>query len=146
MTAIYREFVLSSESVASALWAFLRCNWRALAGTEKPLTIVVTNDAKKRNSQQNRRYWKAVLQPIAEQAIVGGRTFSPEVWHEHFASRYCPHAEYHMPDGSIRRVRKSTAELTVREFAEYMQIVEAEAASELGVQFPADMRVIGRAA
>jgi hypothetical protein len=137
---VYREFALTNANVAQALWQFLKLNANALATQGKPLWVICTNDAKKRNNQQNSRYWGFVLAPIAEQAFVQGRRFDSAVWHEHFAQKYVPHIEFHMPDGSIHRRRKSTSELTVREFAEYMNTVEAEAACELGVQFPADMR------
>ncbi|RXZ42688.1 recombination protein NinB [Crenobacter cavernae] len=132
---IYREFVIRDEGVMRSLWQFFKLNARAFMERNNPLLVVVTNDEKKRNNMQNRRYWKAVVTPIAEQVWVGGRKFSREAWHELFANKYCPLVEFPLPDGTIHRRRKSTSELTVREFSEYMQAVEAEAASEYGVIF-----------
>jgi hypothetical protein len=135
---VYREFELKSESVAGALWQFLKLNAKALSEAGKPLWCIVTNDAKKRNNLQNARYWKAVLKPIADQTWVAGRHFESKAWHIHYAEKFLPMIEVPMPDGSIRLERTSTTDLKVREFSEYMQQVEADAATELGVRFDAD--------
>ncbi|WP_407280590.1 recombination protein NinB [Aromatoleum evansii] len=135
MTALYREFVLRAPDSAKALVAFLKQNAGAAVDSGRPLRVIVTDDEKKRNSEQNKRLWKAVYEQIAAQAWVNGRQFSKDVWHEWFADKHMPKTEFVMPDGEIRSRRKSTAELTVSEFSEYMNTVEAEAATELGVIF-----------
>lgn len=140
---VFREFELRDENVVAALWRFLKLNAKALAESGKPLWCIVTNDAKKRNNMQNSRYWKAVLAPIADQAWVEGRRFSSETWHILYAEKFLPMIEIPMPDGSIRMERTSTTKLTVREFSEYMQQVEADASTELGIRFDADPRQCG---
>lgn len=86
----------------------------------------------KRTTQQNRRYWgRGVLAQIAEQAVVNGKQYSAEVWHEQFKRQFIGVEE--LPDGSV--IGKSSTELTTAEFAEFCQKVEAYAATELGVTF-----------
>ena len=76
-----------------------------------------------------------MLTTIAEQAWVDGRQFSKDTWHEHFARLYLPHTEIVTPYGEIVSRRKSTTELTVSEFSEYLQRVQSDAASSLRVIF-----------
>lgn len=132
---LYREFVLRTPSVWTALAAFVKGNAAACLGRGRPLRIIVTEDEKKRSVEQNSRLWKAVYEQIAEQAWVNGAQFSKDVWHEYLAEMYAPHVEMVMPDGEIRSRRMSTTEFTVAQFSEYMEQVEAYAASELGVVF-----------
>lgn len=86
----------------------------------------------KRTPQQNRRYWgKGVLAQIAEQAVVGGRQFSAEIWHEQFKRQFIGVEE--LPDGSV--IGKSSTKLTTTEFCDFCDAVEAYACTELGVTF-----------
>lgn len=135
MTALYREFTLTGPAMWSALVAFVRANASACIERGKPLRIIVTASEKKRNAEQNARLWKAVYEQIAAQAWVDGRQYSKDSWHEHFAELHMPKIELRMPNGELRLRRKSTTELTVSEFSEYMNRVESDAATELGVCF-----------
>lgn len=135
MTAIYREFVLRNPSGANALTAFLKMNAGAAVERGKPLRVIVTEDEKKRTDAMNRRYWGVVLKQISEQAWVSGRQFDKDVWHEHYARKHGVCDEMVLPDGEIILRRKSTTQMTVSEFSEYMQRVEADASCELGVMF-----------
>ena len=95
--------------------------------------------------------WAGPMVDIAEQGYVDGRTFTAEVWHEHFKREYLPE-EYdptlckegyrkwdYTPKGE-RVLVGSTTDLTVRGFALYLQQIEAYARIELGVQFHASPR------
>ena len=86
----------------------------------------------KRTGQQNRRYWgKGVLAQIVEQAVVDGKQFSAESWHELFKRKFIGVIE--LPDGSVRGM--SSTELTTSQFCDFSDAVEEYAASELGVTF-----------
>lgn len=135
MSAIYREFTLRSPSIWSALCAFVSANAKACLERGKPLRVIVTESDKKRNAEQNRFYWGPVLTTIAEQAWVDGRRFDKDVWHEHCARKFGVCDELVMPDGEIVTRRKSTTQMTVGEFSEYLNRVQAYAAGELGVMF-----------
>ena len=85
-----------------------------------------------RTLEQNSRYWgRGVLSQIAEKATVVGRRYSAEVWHEQFKRQFIGIEE--LPNGQI--VGKSSAKLSIKEFSEFVDKVEAFAATELGVLF-----------
>ena len=93
---------------------------------------VLTVAPRKRTKAQNRRYWgKGVLAQIAEQAVVDGRLYSADAWHEHFKRQILGCDE--LPHGQI--IGKSSSTLTTAEFSEFCTAVEAYAVSELGVTF-----------
>ncbi|NMG64360.1 recombinase [Azoarcus indigens] len=135
MSALYREFVLKAEPAWKALAAFVAANARSCIDNGKPLRVIVTAEDRKRNAEQNRFYWGAVLTTIAEQGWVDGRRYDKDVWHEMFARRFGVCDEVVLPDGEIVTRRKSTTQMTVGEFSEYLAKVQAYAASELGVEF-----------
>jgi len=132
---LYREFVLRSPANWQALAQLVASNAKVFADRGRPLRVIVTEDERKRTDAANRFYWGAVLAAVAEQSWVAGKQYGKEVWHEHFARQYLPHTEIVTPFGEIVARRKSTTELTVSEFADYLQRVQSEAASTLGVQF-----------
>jgi hypothetical protein len=132
---LYREFVLRSPAAWQALAQLVAANAKAFIDRGRPLRVIVTEDEKRRTDSANRFYWGAVLTTIAEQAWVDGRQYGKDVWHEHFARLYLPHTEIVTPYGEIVSRRKSTTELTVSEFSEYLQRVQSDAASSLGVMF-----------
>lgn len=93
---------------------------------------VLTVTKRKRTKPQNRRYWgRGVLAQIAEQAVVKGRLYSAESWHEQFKRQFIGFDE--LPNGQI--VGRSSTALTTAEFSEFCAKVEAYAATELGVTF-----------
>lgn len=93
---------------------------------------VLTVTRRKRTQPQNRRYWgRGVLAQIAAQAVVNGKQYSAETWHEMFKRMFIGVEE--LPDGSV--IGKSSTKLTTAEFSEFCTKVEAYAASELCVTF-----------
>lgn len=93
---------------------------------------VLTVKLRKRTSAQNRRYWgNGVLKQIAEQAVVNGRLFEPDVWHELAKRKFIGVVE--LPNGDV--VGMSSSTLTTTEFSHFCDQVEAWAATELGVTF-----------
>lgn len=93
---------------------------------------VLTVGRRKRTAKQNKRYWgKGVLAQVAEQAVVNGRQFAAETWHEQFKRKFIGVVE--LPDGSV--IGKSSTGLDTAEFSAFCDQVEAFAATELGVTF-----------
>lgn len=135
MSEVYREFTLRNPSVWQSLAAFVRANAAACLSNGKPLRVIITAEEKKRNNEQNKFYWGAVLSAIAEQAWVNGRQYDKDTWHEYLARRFGVQEEVTLPDGEIVTRRKSTTQMTVGEFSEYLNRVQAYAATELGVEF-----------
>lgn len=136
MSEVYREFHLTDRNVA-ALGVALRGFWKSvvmpvLAGGRNVMVLITTEEAK-RNAQQNKRLWGVVYKAIAEQAWVNGQRFEADVWHEHYARKFGVCEDITLPDGEIVVRRKSTTQMSIREFSVYMQQVEADAAAEFGV-------------
>jgi NinB protein len=93
---------------------------------------VLTISKRKRTKPQNARYWgKGVLAQIAAQAVVNGKLFAAETWHEQFKRQFIGVIE--LPNGQVNG--KSSTKLTTAEFCNFSDQVEAYAASELGVVF-----------
>ena len=126
-------WVLDSQDRAAALYRFLMANWRRHAERGAPLVVTVEPPHTNRTVEQNRRYW-ALLTAIAE-IPVDGRRYTNEVWHEHFKRELLGYEYQRMPDGKRRRVPRSTARLSVKKFAEYMERIQAFAAQEFGMEF-----------
>src|SRR5260363_314457 len=72
---------------------------------------------------------------IAEHAEVGGKRYDKEVWHEFFARRFGLCDEVTLPDGEVVVRRKSTTQMTVGEFSDYLHAVQAYAVMRLRVEF-----------
>ena len=130
------EVEINSREAGVLVVDILRKHAAEAISIKKPLRVIITNkDRRSRNAEQNRRLWKAVYEQISEQAAVEGKKYDKDIWHEFFASKFLPQHEFALPFGQIVLRRKSTTELSVSEFADYMMQVEAFAASELGVVF-----------
>lgn len=82
----------------------------------------------KRSSEQSRRYWKLVYR-VADEYLPDGQRFSARVWHEQFKAYWLGCDEMALPDGRTMVIPKSTADLSVDEFSDFMTAVESWAAS-----------------
>lgn len=138
-TELYREFAFTSGSFARMANA-LRMYWsnavEPLVAGGKNVRVIISSEEAKRNNAQNARYFGFVLKHITEQAWVSGQQFDQKVWHEYVGEKFGVMEDVTLPDGRMVTRRKSTTEMSVREFAEYMTKVEVFAAQELGVMFP----------
>lgn len=132
---MYREFVLRSPAVWKALVSVVKANAKACADKGTPLRVILTSEEQKRNPEQNRRLWGHLYKQIAEQAWINGRQYDAEVWHEMLARKFGVCDDFELPTGEVVVVRRSTTKMSVHEFTEYMDRVEAYAATELGVVF-----------
>lgn len=134
-TALYREFTLKNGGVWNAVVAFIKANAPIFADKGEPLRLIVTAEERQRNQQQNRFYFGAVLKQVSEQAWVNGTQYDKDTWHEYFARKYGILDELTLPDGEIITRRKSTTQMSVGEFSEYLDAVQSYAGGTLGVQF-----------
>lgn len=126
---MYREYILTSQTMLNQLLTTLKSEMVS----RQQLRVIIT-DEKPRNNQQNRFYWGSVLEDISRQICVSDRYHSKEVWHEYLADLFAEKIELTLPDGTIKQRRKSTSEMTVNEFSEYLNQVQAFGA-EHGVIF-----------
>lgn len=127
-----RLFVLREPHHLAGLVDFLGANWQLHARDGKALAVTVGLHKDRRSLEQNRRYFgPALLGAIAEQAWLDGRRFDKESWHEHFKREFIGVVE--LPGGGLRSM--SSSDLNVEQFSQFMQQVEAYAATQLGVIF-----------
>jgi len=75
----------------------------------------------KRSLEQNRLYW-AILTDISEQ-VVPGKAYEPSVWHEYLRALFLPERVMELPDGSVKMLEPSTAELNLADFSAYVEKV-----------------------
>lgn len=95
----------------------------------KSWEIVIREYKPNRKIQQNALYWKWLT-------VIASETGNDkDVMHEYFAVKFlgCEMVECF---GETREKRKSTADLKVKEFAEYLNQIEAFAVQELGIVLP----------
>lgn len=81
----------------------------------------------KRSSQANRLYW-SLLYKMADTLKPGGQHYSAEHFHLYYRGRFLGCDDYSLPNGKTMTVARSTANLDVTEFNEYLTQVEADAA------------------
>jgi hypothetical protein len=93
-----------------------------------------------RSAQQARYYWGACLRDISEQAVILGERWTAEAWHELFKRQFLGYEIKKVKVAGrrkatiIRRLRSTTG-LSVRKFSDYLDKIQAFAATDLGVQF-----------
>lgn len=128
-----REAAHEAASVAYA-------HAKAIIDNGKPARIVATEHENDRSLQQNRYYWAACLREISEQATINGQRYTADAWHELFRRQFLGYEiELVRVAGRkrpvVNRRLKSTAKLKVKPFGEYLDKVQAFAATDLGVRF-----------
>lgn len=77
----------------------------------------------KRSSEANRRYW-LLVHTIADRLEPQGITYSPDVWHTWLKSRFLGCDDVRLPNGKTLSLPRSSADLDVPEFNEFMEQVE----------------------
>lgn len=133
--ALYREFLLTGSNVWQSAVALVRANAKACNERGRPLRLIVTEGEEKRRLRQNRFYWGAIITPIMEQAWVDGQQFSKDAWHEYYGRLFGICEDVTLPDGEVVTRRLSTADMSVADFSEYCERIQAHATTELGVEF-----------
>lgn len=93
------------------------------------LVLEVRTESERRRVKANRRYW-AILEEIADQT-----QFTSDQLHEWFKRKFIGVREVKLPDGETLNLGLSSAELSVKEFTDYMTSVEAYAVTEMGIIF-----------
>jgi len=102
--------------------------------------IVVRRHEEDRSLRQNAYYWGHVLPTISQQAMIGGQRWVTDAWHELAKREFLGYEVKKIQIAGrkrkhvIRRLR-STADLKVRAFSDYLEKLTAFAVTDLGVQF-----------
>lgn len=78
----------------------------------------------RRSHPQNSRYW-AILHAMSDRIKPQGQTYSADTWHLWAKSRFLGCDDVKLPSGKVLSIARSTADLDVAEFSNYMEQVEA---------------------
>lgn len=142
-TILHQEYVLRGPSAWQALCAFVRDHAKAANDAGAPLRVILTTEEQDRLDEQIAYYFGVVVKTTAEQAWVGGRQYSKDVWHEHFAQQFLPAEEIELPTGQriLRRASIAKGKIGVKAMAHFTKEVEAYVTQELGVRLPAPREV-----
>lgn len=126
---------------------YLQHAWEAIG---KPLTlqsvpvhIRVGEAEQTRSLAANRYYWSVVLKDISSQTVVDNWKYTAETWHIHFKKEFLgyemvPYQIVGKKRTYYKRKLRSTKDLTIKPFAEYLEKVIAYAVTDLGVEFRSD--------
>jgi hypothetical protein len=118
-----RRFVLHNDFIRRNLIGFLQ-----KLGFDSPMEVIVRPYVERRSLVQNARLW-ALHTKAAE--VVG---CSPEDMHEDMLCKAFGYNEVRMPSGDQKRIPlKRSSVRNRKEFAAFMEMVEAFYISELGV-------------
>lgn len=105
---------------------------RSLDG--KRVTVTVKEAKRKRSTQANAFYWAAVIPPIVQKLREAGNMVDAEDVHNYLKDEVGKlRRVIVLPDGEIKRIPGSTANLTTAEFQAYLIAVTTWAA-EHGIE------------
>jgi hypothetical protein len=113
---------------------------QAILADGRSARVLVEQQEDDRTIQQNRFYWGPVLNEISEQAAIEGQRWTVDAWHELFKRQFLGYEIVKVRVAGrkrptiIRRLR-STTKLKVRAMGNYLDQVQAFAATDLGVRF-----------
>jgi hypothetical protein len=143
--AFVRRFVLDCDASCEQLWAMLRQR-HDIAKFGQVLQVVVSKLAPTRRADQNRKMWKAYLEPISQQARVNGQAIRAEDWHLVLKAMFLPEVcakgihKWTYKDNGDRELTMSTGDLNEDEFEVYLHEIGSYATHDLGVRLPANPR------
>ncbi len=139
-----RSFVLRTPQDAAEMIAVLKATAGPAAEAGKPLLVTIAQRVETRSQRANRYMWKAVIDPVVQQLTIKGQRYSAETLHEYFKRAHLPEVTASgkskwaiLPSGE-RILAIGTSDLDSKEFGEYMEKCQAEAAGEWGVVFDAE--------
>lgn len=138
------ETLVTNKAAAhvAALDAYREAQRIIAAGKQAVITAKEFEDD--RSLQQNRHYFGVILKAISEQARTPDQ-WAPEAWHELYRRLFLGYSiKKHLVAGRkktvVIRSLRSTRDLTVKQFAEYVEKITAHATTDLGVVFPEEQR------
>jgi len=129
------EPVQAHNALNRVIWPHLKAN--VTAGRRMVLILKEFEDD--RTIQQNKYMW-VILGEISKQAKPCGVGFLPEGWHWYFKRKFLGYRfnKVSIPGNkriSVIKELRSTTKLSVKKMTEYLDKVQAHAATEFGVEF-----------
>lgn len=144
---LVRKFVLNSDAACAQLWDLLKQR-HEFARHGHVLQVVVAKHKPDRSIEQNKRMWKAYLEPIAQQARVNKCAMRAEDWHLIMKAMFLPEVcargihKWMYKDNGERDLTMSTGDLSKEEFDTYLNEIGSYATTDLGVMLPANPKDI----
>ena len=140
MTQTLTLALINADQGRTAVKAQLLPYIGALIDQGKRVKVVASELEDERSLKQNAFYWAACLKDISEQASIGGQKWSADAWHELMKRQHLPRVvKKSKVAGKSRPVVSvslgTTTGLSVRKMSNYLEKVQAFAATELGVTF-----------
>ena len=138
LSVVVANPVTAHHALTAVVWPHVKA--ATFAGHK--MEILAREKQDDRSLQQNKFYWGVVLKEISEQARIGGSNYTAEAWHELFKQTFLGYEILKVrvagrKRASVRRRLRSTSKLKVKPMSEYLEKVQAHAATELGVVFSA---------
>lgn len=136
-----RTFILREPKHAAAMVAFVKEHAGAHAKRGTPLEVAIGVHRARRSAAANAFMWSAVLAQISEQVEIDGKAYTAETWHEWAKREFLPDVTASgkqkweaLPGGELR-LAIGTSDLNDFEFGQYLERLQAHAATEWGVHF-----------
>ena len=120
-----KPFILHDDASRSRLVAFLMA-----LDLSKPWEVVWKRKTKRRTLNQNALYWRRIGEIVA--AVQAHTGHDADEVHDFLKAKFLP-PRFVEISGEARQVAATTTKLTTAEMAEYMNQIEAWAATELGL-------------
>lgn len=143
-----RTFIFHTPEDWQQFVAFMREKLAPMAERERYMQAVVSEYRSTRTKEQNAFMWVAILEPMAQQAIVNGVRYKAEAWNELCKELFLPEtcakgvSKWEMLPNGGRRLVMSTTDLNDAEMTVYLHEIAAYAAVDQGVLLPANPRDI----
>lgn len=137
---LHAEFLIVGETQITAAGQFIRANWRQFKERNEPLRVIVTSKTPDRLDTQIAYYFGVLLKSISDQAFVGGKKHDKIIWDRHYRLKYLPYETTANPitgEEFIVTAELKRGKIGVKRMTQYLQEVEADAVSELGIMLPA---------
>ena len=125
-----KTFYIVSEEVKSNCARFIQ----SLA-TDQDLTVTIQKKRQSRSLKQNNllHKWLSIIRD--ERHLAGYKLYDIDTWKALFCQLFLE-PETKEVEGVIVTNRKSTAKLTVSEFAEFLNKIEAYSITDMGIYLP----------
>ena len=139
MTAAMSRRVATREQAHQAARDAYATAWQIIANGGE-CTVRVVESEEDRTLQQNAFYWGPCLSEISEQAVICGQRWTADAWHELFKRQFIGYEVKKIKVAGrkkatvIRRLKSST-DLSVRQFSNYLDKLQAFASTDLSVRF-----------
>jgi hypothetical protein len=111
--------------------------WQSLRNLKGLYRIEITRDRKLRTSAQNRLYFGVYVNALRLHLAAQGEPKTADFCHKMLAQKFLLETLFHPVTGEvIGEAPRSTADLTTKEFSDYLDNIQQYLAEEFGIELP----------